>query len=99
VGNRSRVFGGCEIGRGGGAMASGGSGAPVSSCRRGRARKRGESGRRASLPRGEALAAASGNRGAAEQRCGDGPRRGRQWRRRARALGFRGRKAAAAAWS
>jgi hypothetical protein len=37
VGNRSRAFGGSEIGRGGGATASGGSGAPASSCGHGEA--------------------------------------------------------------
>jgi hypothetical protein len=43
MGNRSRVFGGGEIGRGGGATVSGGLGDPASSCGRGRARERGES--------------------------------------------------------
>jgi hypothetical protein len=97
VGNRSRAFGGGKIGHGGGATASGGSGAPVSSCGRGRAREKGESGQRASLPRSEALVAASGNGGAVERWRRRPKARAAMWRRRARALGFRGRKAVAAA--
>jgi hypothetical protein len=89
TGNQTRAKEGSEIGRGNGAMASGGSGTPASSCGHGSAGGRERDGREASSPPRGAPGVVDRRRAAAERRRSGGLRCERQRRRRrARLLGF-----------